>query len=1029
MRLKGIKFVLFLILAESSFVHSQSNNFLIQNFTSADGLPNNYIRCLYQDNNGYLWVGTRHGLSKFDGYEFTNYDRPGEQYTDPPYPSGIFEDSNLTLWVVSNALLFTYDPASDRFNLVKENNTIGLFDKRGNLWIPFNDGIYKIASENLISLQPSLIKLICREKANKFAVFEKINPAIIKRYAKIYNPKPGANLSFNELGFALMEDSYGMIWCMVHSDGVYKLNPNTEKIDHYHYTNIKTEGLNYNIVSSMYEDETGFWLGTDKGIDVLDKLTNTIVSGRSSIFGQTSINNDKITCLLKDRTGNLWVGSKYGLNKLFKSKFSRINNLNRENGFLTNNVISLFEDKKEQIWISTSLAIEVLNSDLQKIEQFPVREYDNRSLNAAPQYIYQDKQDNLWIGTWMGGLAHFLPESKSFEYFKHDYNDPSSISGDGIFNVFEDSKQNLWISFWTGTGIDLFDRGKKKFRNFKHIDNNNTSLSANFVSFVYEDRKSNLWVGTSSGLNQLLDKERGEFKPFLHKVDDSTSIAGDFIDCIFESAQNELWFGTDSGLCKFNYSTNSFNSFNKNNELPKDEILGILQDGSGNLWISRSNSISKVILNAERSEIVSVQNFDFRKINNNEFNIRACLKQRNGNMLFGGLNGIVYFQPDSIRQNLIPPKTVITKLKIFNKDVKIGEKILGRVILNENISTIDKIELSYKHSVFALEFAGLHFENSEANLYKYKLEGFDFDWTYTDASERYANYTNLDGGDYIFKVYSANSDGIWNAIPTMLKIRIVPPFWKTAWFKFIICLLIGCIFLIVIRTREYLLKRQKKELQKQVIARTHEVVLQKESIEKKNELLESQQIEILEQSSKIERMNQLLQKHNIELVDNIKELSEARVMQKLIDFNEFKKIFKNEDDCYKFLVNLKWSDGYVCKRCKSIQHSSKDPFVRRCRKCNYKESVTSYTIFHHLRFPIDKAFYILILTSSGREINISQLSATLSLRLKTCWSFHNKVKTIMSRRKRFKNPKEGWIELILLPATKDKKLNYDSDLN
>jgi hypothetical protein len=342
------------------------------------------------------------------------------------------------------------------------------------------------------------------------------------------------------------------------------------------------------------------------------------------------------------------------------------------------------------------------------------------------------------------------------------------------------------------------------------------------------------------------------------------------------------------------------------------------------------------------------------------------------------------------------------------------------VVLTRDISATDKIELTYKQSIFTIEFVGLHFENPEANQYKYKLEGSDNDWTYTDATARSASYRNLAGGRYVFKVMSANSDGIWNENPTVLNIRIIPPFWKTKWFIFLIYLMIAGMIVLAVRTRIYFLKKQRKVLQKQVMERTQEVVRQKENIEHQNELLEIQKQEILEQSEKIEHAYQLLQKHNIELVDSIKEVSEARVMQKLIDFNEFKKIFKNEDDCYKMLVDLKWKDGYVCRRCKSTENGSKDPYERRCKKCNYKESVTSFTIFHHLRFPIDKALYILILTSSGKEINVSQLSSILKLRLKTCWSFHNKVKQVMSQKKRFRNSKEGWIELILLEK-KEKK--------
>jgi ligand-binding sensor domain-containing protein len=1013
-------FVLILLLGWLS-VFSQSNSYLFQNYTTAEGLPNNYIRATCQDHNGYLWVGTRHGLSKFDGYGFTNYDRFSDKQSDPPYPSGLFEDSSLKLWVLNHNLVYTFEPGADRFNLVRDSNTVGMYDHSGNLWIPFIDGIYRIDAKTLKEGKPSVIKLITREHDNKFAVFEKIAPYQVKPYATIYNPKPGQLLAYNELGFSLLEDTEGMIWCLVHSDGVYKLNPQNGKFIHYEHKDGNDKGLSHNIVNVIFEDaDKSFWFGTENGIDILEKDAVSFKHVQNSIYEKYTISNNKITTLLKDRTGNLWVGTKYGLNRLIKSKFSYVNNFNKESTFLSNNVISLFEDNRDKIWVSTSLAVEILDENLKNIDRIPVQEYSNKLLNAAPQYIYQDRQGKMWIGTWMGGLVQYNSELKKFEYFRHDKNNKASISGDGIFHIFEDSGNKFWISFWTGNGIDLFDREKKIFRNFNHVDGDPKSLSASFVSMVLEDHNATLWVGTSSGLNMIVDKNQGVFRRFIHKEGDSTSISGDFIDCIFESSEKELWIGTDGGLNKYSYKTGTFVSFDKKNEFPKEEILGILEDDAGNLWISTSHKISKIILDKSRSKIAGIQSFDFRKINTNEFNVRACLKQKNGTMLFGGLNGIVYFRPELIRQNLTPPRTIITRLKIFNKEVNIGDKFQGRIILTNHISETDKIELSYKQSAFTIEFVGLHFENSEANQYKFKLEGSDNDWTYTDATSRSASYRNLPGGRYVFKVMSANSDGIWNENPTVLSIRIIPPFWKTIWFLILFYLMIAGIIALAVRTRIYFLKKQREVLQKLVTDRTQEIVRQKENIELQNELLEVQKVEILEQSAKIERANQLLQKHNIELVDSIKEVSEARVMQKLIDFNEFRKIFKNEDDCYKLLVDLKWADGFICKRCKSNENGSKDPYEKRCKKCNYKESVTSFTIFHHLRFPIEKALYILILTNSGKDINISQLSSILALRLKTCWSFHNKVKLVMSQKKRSKNSREGWIELIL-QEKKEKK--------
>jgi ligand-binding sensor domain-containing protein len=1018
MALKASKLFIFFILAGSTLVFSQGNRYLCQNYTSADGLPNNYIRCLYQDSYGYLWVGTRRGLSKFDGYKFCNYDRFSELYSDPPYPSMIFEDTNLQLWIANHNLLYTYDSKKDRFDLVRDDNTFGMYDKSGNLWIAFNDGIYKIGTQELKSIDPSILNLICKEKSNRLAVFAKINEFKIKPFAKIYYPKPGESLIYNELGFALSEDSEGTIWCFFHSGGAYQLKQNSSSFSRFSYKNDNSLESKNSGVNTIYEqDQKKYWFGTDAGIDIFDKSSKAITHIENNTLDKFSISNNKITSLYEDRTGNVWVGTKYGLNRVYKNMFSHLNNFNNKSPLLSNNSISFLEDKLGQIWISTSLAIVILSPDLNKITQIPVREKDPESITAAPQYIYQDKKNQIWIGTWGSGLAKYNPEKKTFDYFMHKNDDSTSISGNGIFGLTEDSHNNFWVSLW-GTGLDLFDPGKKQFRNFNQIDSDPFSISGKEVSQVFEDSRPNLWVGTSSGLNILKDKEKGIFQRFIHKDSDGLSISGNYINCIFESNEHELWIGTDTGLNKFIYSSGTFISYNKNDGLSSDEILGILEDNSGNLWVSNIKGLSRIIFNKERSKIASVQNFDFRKNNPNEFNPRSCLKHSNGTMFFGGLNGIVYFHPDSIKQNLIEPKTVITNLKIFNKDVNIGDKVLGKVILKSNLLNLEPIELSYKHSVFTLEFAGLHFENPEANQYKYMLEGFDTEWTETDASARYATYTNLDGGNYNFKVLSSNSDGIWNETPIVLPITIVPPFWKTNWFKAFVILLVALIIIVVFRARVYLLKKQKKELQRQVIERTREVVHQKENIEQQNLVLESQKIEILEQSSRIEKMNQLLEKHNIELVEDIKELAEARVMQKLIDYNEFKEIFKNEEDCYNFLVNLKWGKGFTCKKCKSVEYSSKEPYVRRCKKCNYVESVTSYTIFHHLRFPIDKAFYILILTSSGREINVSQLSTTITLRLKTCWAFYTKVKLIMSQRKRFKNPKEGWKELILL----DKKI-------
>jgi hypothetical protein len=457
--------------------------------------------------------------------------------------------------------------------------------------------------------------------------------------------------------------------------------------------------------------------------------------------------------------------------------------------------------------------------------------------------------------------------------------------------------------------------------------------------------------------------------------------------------------------------------------------MGILEDDHGDLWISTADGIFKIIFSRieeldDMSEILgdvliissSALNDPNRLLikrysvddglQSKEFVPRTALRSRNGEMLFGGINGFNVFHPDSITDNMHPPEVVFTNLQLFNRDVSLGDVINRDTILTRTITETEELVLSHKNNVFSIEFAALSFVAPEQNQFAYMLEGFEDRWNFV-GTERKASYTNLNHGQYALKVKAANNDGVWSKQEASMLITIKPPFWKTWWFKVSVILLVLCAALGIIEMRLYSIKKQKRVLESEVKVRTRQVVEQRDHIS--------------EQAERIKRMNELLQKHNIELEDEMHHLSEARVMQKLIGFEEFKKIYPDEATCCKFLEELKWKDGYTCKKCGGHDYRKDEvTLMRRCAKCNYKESVTTCTVFHRLRFPIDKAFYILILTSTGREINISQLAHTINLRMKTCWEFHNKVKDIMQTRKRFKNPKEGWKELILLPGKKMK---------
>jgi hypothetical protein len=304
---------------------------------------------------------------------------------------------------------------------------------------------------------------------------------------------------------------------------------------------------------------------------------------------------------------------------------------------------------------------------------------------------------------------------------------------------------------------------------------------------------------------------------------------------------------------------------------------------------------------------------------------------------------------------------------------------------------------------------------------------------------RAANYTNVPPGKYTFRVIASNNDGIWEEEGIALNIIIHPPYWATWWFRILVTILAVSIALLIHQLRVYNIKRQKKNLEKEVRIRTKEVVRQKSEIEiqadslrkankeiiDKNITLEFQKEEIETQAQEIRRMNVLLRSRNINLTRDVKEKSKALVMQKRVTFEEFREIYTDDEACLSFIRELKSTYEFECPNChhdgfyELFGHN-----FRRCKKCGYRESITVNTIFYRLKFPVVKAFYILYLVSTGRELTVDELSELISLRRETCWAFRNKVMDIMRTRKRFKNPREGWKELILLPE-KSRKTHSD----
>jgi len=369
------------------------------------------------------------------------------------------------------------------------------------------------------------------------------------------------------------------------------------------------------------------------------------------------------------------------------------------------------------------------------------------------------------------------------------------LSHNNVWSIYEDKSATLWIGTW-GEGLNKFDRQKEQFRHYKHDANDPNSLSNNYVFSIYEDRSATLWIGTRVGVNKF-DRQKEQFSHYKHDANDPNSLSNNYVVSIYEDKSATLWIGTSGGLNKFDRQKEQFSNYREKDGLPNNVIYGILEDNIGNLWMSTNKGLSKFNLQTEE-----FRNYDVKDgLQSNEFN-EAYFKSKSGvlpsgvspsgKMFFGGINGFNAFFPDSIKDNPHIPPIVITDFQIFNKEAK----------LDKHISSVKKLELSYKDYVFSFEFAALNYTSPEKNQYAYQMQGFDEDWVYC-GTRRYVSYTNLDPGDYIFRVKGSNNDRVWNEEGTSINLTIVPPFWQTWWFRVLAVFTVALLIVFIFSWRKY----------------------------------------------------------------------------------------------------------------------------------------------------------------------------------------------------------------------------------
>ena len=809
-------YIIFIILF-STQLFADYDDYIVENITKDDGLIQSDLQCLCQDSHGFLWFGTKDGLNRYDGITFKVYrhNRNDTNSISDNRINKIVEDSKGNLWFGTLDGLNLFEFKQEKFKKIvlpleeSENKSIQI----SSLYIENNDDIWIGSFGNGLFYYS----------------------AIDGKVKRIFHKTSGSKYIEDNYITDIHKDNDGNMWFGTHFGLIYSLNKNSENLEQHQidlpefsvrfifelngklfigirnhnifvYDKIKKnisqifingiEGKTHNFSPYCYyiENDSTIWIGTyNTGLFAINPDGNVLHHFQKNNNKSSNITSNTIVQIIKDRSDILWLGTAGGgVSKIRKTKFESYNTNNIN---LTHDMVWSFCEADSEIWIGTLDGITIQNKSDKSIRKLEYKLNEpNKLSNKAVWSIVKELYSNIfWIGT-SNGLNRYDNDTEKFTYYFNNPEDSSSLGYDYVSKLFIDSRNRLWVG--TDYGLAKYNRSTDNFTNYQYNQNDQNSLSSNDISDIIEVNEDQIWISTRDNGISILDVKSDNFT-FLNK---EKGLNNNFIISSYFDGKETFWIGTSDGLNSYNIYSKEIQYFSTNDGLPNNYIYGILEDDENNLWISTNNGISR--FNPASKVFTNFSVLD--GLQDNEFNINAYFKLENGEMLFGGINGYNRFNPKNFNLKNHRSTLVFTDIKVYNKSVGINEEVNGKVILSKNISTMDRIILSHKEKYFSFEFALLDFTNLGSNRYSYKLEGFDSHWI-DIGNKNVASFTNINPGEYILKIRAINNHvDEQNSI----KLIILPPWWKTQFFRYFYLFMI---IFIVIFSHKYRVRRLNKK--------------------------------------------------------------------------------------------------------------------------------------------------------------------------------------------------------------------------
>lgn len=848
--------ILFFGLSVPCYLPAQELKF--NHLGSDQGLSQAVVNAIFQDNRGFMWFATQEGLNKYDGYSFSVYkhDPNDSNSISGSFINAVYQDKNGNIWVGSNGSgLDMYSEVTGRYrhfshdtknNNSISNNTIRAIeeDADGIIWVGTDNGLNSLDPKtgkfrqylhsetdpnSLTANQVYDIHIgkdgriwlatyegwlnVFDKKNGKFTSYGMNIDAIRENYAPVLKTQNENDLAVKTSRIrCIYENRDGNFWLGTDGGGILVFDPRTGRFLRTYYSDpANYRSLSGGRVHAICNDELGrIWVGTfGKGLNILNAVTGDFDRYEADDRNPYGLNHNDVKCILPDRQGNVWVGTNGGgVNVFFKSmgKFAHIKKSERpgvgENSLKSDVVMSVIEDREGLLWVGTySGGLTTIDRRTNRYTHYP--ELSTSTQNVVLSLL-ETKDGRIWVGTYGDGINVY---NKATHEKKH-YSVPKYMTDGTVMCMAEDKEGFVWFGTYDG-GLYKINPRTEEVVNYTRKD----GLPCDGMFSICFDRNGNLWIGGIGGGLIFMDRQSGKFKTYKHDKNNRNSISNDMVNVVYEDAKGRIWMGTTDGLNMLDPASGKISTWYERDGLLSDYVYGIVSDSKGYIWLSTNKGITRFDPAAENTDGAAFRNFGVNDgVQRGEFDQGAYFKSRRGEIFFGGMYGLNTFFPDKIMDNSNVPPVLITSYKRFGKEVSLDTSILYK----------KRIVLDWKDNYISFEFTALDFAMPSKNKYQFKLEGFDDDWS-PPTHNRFASYTNLPGGDYVFRVRGANSEGVWNEEGASLYIRINPPFWKTNWF-YTLCVLVTIAGIFgFIRYRTGAIQKENKLLEAKVAERTYEL--------------------------------------------------------------------------------------------------------------------------------------------------------------------------------------------------------------